>query len=441
MPNTAPDRDYAFRIDTEPQFLPEQSDAAAGRYAFAYTITITNTGRVPAQLISRLWTIEDADDAEMGWLPADHSSFDGLAPEGAVFGYNLAAAELQHLWPPVPLSSAYLEWDRGDGTGGTGVSPAVCLLDINGIWWMSACEDDAPWQYASGYTTTTTEDAACPALGEMRLTLFFTRLVSDTGNAMVRSLRSASSLLRFVCTGTDTDATEGDLTAILDFSLALDGTPNDVSAYAVKTLLENGKLKRGPIVAGIKSGSSSLLVGGSIANVNGFARGDVTLTLVAQPLGAELTVDDVQLQGVQLEYPDHNVALMYEAGRNSSLVAKINVPFGLDGLTSVGVKIRAWVLGSTAGTLPLLTLTKRVLPRPGVSPVTLPDDSDDAAVTFNTASTILANQYVEIDSDEITLTPGSSMQFKIARGDSDGYAGDVYLLKLLTVIVSATAEE
>lgn len=60
MPNTPSDRDYAFRIETEPRFLPEQSDPASNRYAFAYTITITNTGRVPAQLISRHWTIEDA---------------------------------------------------------------------------------------------------------------------------------------------------------------------------------------------------------------------------------------------------------------------------------------------------------------------------------------------------------------------------------------------
>jgi ApaG protein len=55
-----PDTDYAFRIETEPQFQPEQSDPAAARYVFAYTITITNTGRVPAQLISRHWVIEDA---------------------------------------------------------------------------------------------------------------------------------------------------------------------------------------------------------------------------------------------------------------------------------------------------------------------------------------------------------------------------------------------
>jgi len=60
MPKSSHERDYAFRIDTEPHFLPEQSDPPNHRFAFAYTITITNTGRVPAQLIARHWLIEDA---------------------------------------------------------------------------------------------------------------------------------------------------------------------------------------------------------------------------------------------------------------------------------------------------------------------------------------------------------------------------------------------
>lgn len=55
-----PELDYALRIDTEPQYLPAQSDPDADRFVFAYTITITNIGRVPAQLIARHWTIEDA---------------------------------------------------------------------------------------------------------------------------------------------------------------------------------------------------------------------------------------------------------------------------------------------------------------------------------------------------------------------------------------------
>ena len=48
---------YAFRVDVQPQYLPEQSSAAQGLYSFAYTITIRNTGDVPAQLISRHWII------------------------------------------------------------------------------------------------------------------------------------------------------------------------------------------------------------------------------------------------------------------------------------------------------------------------------------------------------------------------------------------------
>jgi ApaG protein len=41
--------------------LPEQSDPGNGEHAFAYTITIRNTGDVTAQLIARHWVITDAD--------------------------------------------------------------------------------------------------------------------------------------------------------------------------------------------------------------------------------------------------------------------------------------------------------------------------------------------------------------------------------------------
>jgi ApaG protein len=40
--------------------LPEQSDPATGQHAFAYTITIRNSGEVTAQLIARHWIITDA---------------------------------------------------------------------------------------------------------------------------------------------------------------------------------------------------------------------------------------------------------------------------------------------------------------------------------------------------------------------------------------------
>lgn len=51
---------YQFTCDVEPQYLAEQSSPDEDLYAFAYTITITNTGDVTAQLIARHWVIENA---------------------------------------------------------------------------------------------------------------------------------------------------------------------------------------------------------------------------------------------------------------------------------------------------------------------------------------------------------------------------------------------
>jgi ApaG protein len=53
---------YEITVDTAAAFLPDQSEEESDRYVFAYTINITNTGTVPAQLISRHWIITDAAD-------------------------------------------------------------------------------------------------------------------------------------------------------------------------------------------------------------------------------------------------------------------------------------------------------------------------------------------------------------------------------------------
>jgi ApaG protein len=40
--------------------LPDQSRPESGAYAFAYTVTIRNTGDTPAQVVARHWVITDA---------------------------------------------------------------------------------------------------------------------------------------------------------------------------------------------------------------------------------------------------------------------------------------------------------------------------------------------------------------------------------------------
>lgn len=50
---------YQLRIAVTPRYAPEHSAPDAGQYSFYYTISITNTGQVAAQLIARHWLIED----------------------------------------------------------------------------------------------------------------------------------------------------------------------------------------------------------------------------------------------------------------------------------------------------------------------------------------------------------------------------------------------
>jgi ApaG protein len=52
---------YAVAVTAHSTYLPDQSDEEDDRYVFAYTIRITNTGAITAQLVSRHWIITDAD--------------------------------------------------------------------------------------------------------------------------------------------------------------------------------------------------------------------------------------------------------------------------------------------------------------------------------------------------------------------------------------------
>jgi ApaG protein len=53
---------YACTVKVKTTFLAEQSKPDESKYAFAYTVTITNTGTVAAQLISRHWVITNANN-------------------------------------------------------------------------------------------------------------------------------------------------------------------------------------------------------------------------------------------------------------------------------------------------------------------------------------------------------------------------------------------
>ena len=53
---------HDFRINVNTVYVAEQSVPENDKYVFAYTITIKNTGSVPAKLLRRHWIITDANN-------------------------------------------------------------------------------------------------------------------------------------------------------------------------------------------------------------------------------------------------------------------------------------------------------------------------------------------------------------------------------------------
>lgn len=96
-----PDKPYKIDVSVAARFLDEQSAPAENRYVFAYTITIANTGSVPARLISRHWIITDGNGkisevrgegvvGEQPWMrPGDDYSY----TSGAVIETSLGTME------------------------------------------------------------------------------------------------------------------------------------------------------------------------------------------------------------------------------------------------------------------------------------------------------------------------------------------------------------
>jgi ApaG protein len=115
----ASQKKYEITVTTRTAYLPEQSEPESGRYVFAYTITLRNTGSVAAQLISRHWIITDANSqvqevrglgvvGEQPLLKPDesfeYSSGAAIAtPVGTMRGsYQMAAEDGLQFDTPVP---------------------------------------------------------------------------------------------------------------------------------------------------------------------------------------------------------------------------------------------------------------------------------------------------------------------------------------------------
>ena len=53
---------YEYKVSVVARYLEDESQPDKAHFVFAYTVTIKNTGEMPAQLISRHWIITDANN-------------------------------------------------------------------------------------------------------------------------------------------------------------------------------------------------------------------------------------------------------------------------------------------------------------------------------------------------------------------------------------------
>ena len=79
---------YELTVQVRTRYLAEQSEPEQSNFAFAYTITIRNTGDVPSQLISRHWVITDAEEQVQEVNGLGVVGHQPLLPPGESFEYT-----------------------------------------------------------------------------------------------------------------------------------------------------------------------------------------------------------------------------------------------------------------------------------------------------------------------------------------------------------------
>lgn len=360
-----------------------------------------------------------ADDK--GWVAAGNAIFGGLAPVGAVYGYNIDKdTSLSPLFPFTPVDTVYYELD---GTGSQG----AIITDNNGIWWVDGGTD--PDAYAL-------------------VKVYFVKMVSKTADNTVTSLQpGADQPIKFVnCQGHE--ASTGNLFARL--ALNFSQTDLDTPGWNVlKELTGTNQFKRGPVVESIVSNTLDI----SFRTVDGQPQGStlehggrvgqLILNYTPTELGREGSSSLVALYNAREEsFETGTEEIPYIALPQSSFSRvsyRFNIPsIGLASPTYT-MTFWAWVL-ATIGTAPggtdlpeLLCQFKVISNATGLVKPTLTTgfSSVTPLIYAPDGGGMVANQYVRGYITGITVAPGDQVYVLINRNlhGSDGYGGDVGILR------------
>jgi ApaG protein len=119
----ADEKRYEVTVSAVTQYVADQSDEARGRYVFAYTITLQNTGTVAAQLISRHWIITDAGNQVQEVRGMGVVGAQPLLQPGETYRYTSGTA----LATPVGTMKGSYQMKAADGTAFDAPIPEFAL--------------------------------------------------------------------------------------------------------------------------------------------------------------------------------------------------------------------------------------------------------------------------------------------------------------------------
>jgi hypothetical protein len=389
-------------------------------------------------------TVIAPDPTVPGWLPGDHPSFAGKAPVGCAFGYNLKAdLTLVRLWPPLPIASAQIFWDRGQGQVGATVVPkgtnGLVAIDRDGIWWMSNAPGDIPWpaDFAGVEVEAPPNSSSgpeVPRLEDMRIVLTFTRMLFATDKSVVTSIRPLGDSPIFFRDCDGEPASAGDLYAGIDLSF-VEAEELISGGIAFKTL-DGSTFRRGWMVEGIRAGancrilSTHTAVRGSVAVPYTLHQGEVIIDVLADRGELALSPQIERLGDAQQRFHLDVPYIGFGADRQSGLRYVFDVPpSGI--LSAPRFRLRLRLLGRSGGALPALTLTCRRLARPAPGVVTaLPGPAAEQPLAFPSAGVaVTPDGYVEVESDAVEVAAGDTVLVQLLRARGDGYAGEVGVLR------------
>ena len=307
--------------------------------------------------------------------------------------------------------------------------------------------------------------AVCPAELPVSLKVWYTRLVFQTANTVVTSLRTAAnSKLKITCLQNSTETkTTGDLVIDVDFGLLVE-SDNTNGYIAMKEFNSTTQtFAKGLMVEGIRSSSTDLVISSdhsttptySKSGVQDAYQGVLTIGLTKSVLGSEVPIELVRLNGVTEENYQDVLGLGFPKGVDSEYRGQFKIPQGLGAAAPVKVKLRFWLLAFADGeTLPVtgtnkMTFSYRIIESlTSDSPTKVLPTADKTDVEFPgtalSSYAVAKGSYIELETSEISIqnaavgdtSNGQTVLFTLARkGSVDGYTGEIHVINQRAVIV------